>query len=34
MDQPAEGLALGRFRSYLRLLAQLHLDPRLRGKVE
>ena len=34
MDQPAEGLALGRFRSYLRLLAQLHLDPRLRGKVD
>src|SRR5438067_4580903 len=34
MDQPAEGLSLGRFRSYLRLLAQLHLDPRLRGKVD
>src|SRR5947207_442334 len=34
MDQPAEGLPLGRFRSYLRLLAQLHLDPRLRGKVD
>ena len=34
MDQPADGLPLGRFRSYLRLLARLHLDPRLRGKVD
>src|SRR5918911_2470490 len=34
MDRPAEELPLGRFRSYLRLLAQLHLDPRLRGKVD
>src|SRR5436309_1023550 len=36
MDQPpeAQGLPLGRFRSYLRLLAGLHLDQRLRGKVD
>ena len=36
MDRPgeAEGLPLGRFRSYLHLLARLHLDPRLRGKVD
>jgi RNA polymerase sigma-70 factor, ECF subfamily len=31
---PAEGRTLERFRSYLHLLAQMHLDPRLRGKLD
>jgi RNA polymerase sigma-70 factor (ECF subfamily) len=36
MDEAAQdiGMALGRFRSYLRLLAGLQLGPRLRGKVD
>ena len=36
MDETALdiGTALGRFRSYLRLLAGLQLGPRLRGKVD
>jgi RNA polymerase sigma-70 factor (ECF subfamily) len=29
-----QGRTLERFRAYLRLLAQLHLDPRLRGKLD
>src|SRR5262245_55601448 len=36
MDPPAEGpeLMLERFRPYLLLLARLHLDTRLRGKLD
>jgi RNA polymerase sigma-70 factor (ECF subfamily) len=36
MDQPGEakGQLLERFRAYLRLLARLHLDRRLRGKID
>lgn len=34
MEPEAAGPALERFRAYLHLLARLHLDPRLRGKVD
>jgi hypothetical protein len=30
----ADAQALEHFRAYLRLLARLHLDPRLRGKLD
>src|SRR5262245_53016759 len=30
----ADGQVLERFRAYLRLLARLHLDPRLQGKLD
>jgi RNA polymerase sigma-70 factor (ECF subfamily) len=33
-DVPAAGRVLDRFWAYLRLLARLHLDPRLRGKLD
>jgi RNA polymerase sigma-70 factor (ECF subfamily) len=33
-DAEAGGRGLERFRDYLRLLAELHLDPLLRGKVD
>ena len=33
-EQSDQGRALERFRSYLRLLAGLHLDPRLQGKLD
>jgi RNA polymerase sigma-70 factor (ECF subfamily) len=34
MDPEADGRALERFREYLRLLARLHLGPRLQGKFD
>jgi RNA polymerase sigma-70 factor (ECF subfamily) len=33
-EAEAPGGWLGRYRDYLRLLARLHLDPRLQGKVD
>src|SRR5262249_41270611 len=33
-ESPADGRSLERHRDYLRLLARLHLDPRLRGKFD
>ena len=33
-DSQAAGQELDRFRAYLRLLARLHLDPGLRGKMD
>jgi RNA polymerase sigma-70 factor (ECF subfamily) len=34
MNPLVEGPALERYRNYLRMLARLHLDPRLQGKLE
>ena len=34
MSPPVDGPALERYRTYLRVLAGLHLDPRLRGKLD
>ena len=34
MSQPHEGPVVERFREYLRVLAGMHLDPRLRGKLD
>jgi RNA polymerase sigma-70 factor (ECF subfamily) len=34
MRDGSDGASLERFRSYLHLLARLHLDPRLRGKLD
>ncbi|HEV3082875.1 MAG TPA: sigma factor, partial [Gemmataceae bacterium] len=34
MNQPAAPLGLDRFRSYLLLLAQVRLDPILKGKLD
>lgn len=33
-DDPASGFAFERYRSYLRLLADLQVDARLRGKID
>jgi RNA polymerase sigma-70 factor (ECF subfamily) len=33
-ESPGPGWAVERFRDYLRLLARLHLDPRLQGKLD
>src|SRR5262245_66695842 len=34
MTGPVDAAALERYRGYLRVLARLHLDPRLRGKLD
>ena len=34
MNPPVDGPALERYRTYLGVLAGLHLDPRLRGKLD
>jgi RNA polymerase sigma-70 factor (ECF subfamily) len=34
VDEPVSAATLERYRSYLRLLARLHMDPRLRGKLD
>src|SRR6516165_483765 len=34
MDPTAHGQTLERFRAYLHLLARLHLNPRLQGKLD
>jgi RNA polymerase sigma-70 factor (ECF subfamily) len=34
MSTPVDGPGLERYRTYLRVLARLHLDPRLQGKLE
>jgi RNA polymerase sigma-70 factor (ECF subfamily) len=34
MSPPIDGPALERYRNYLRVLARLHLDPRLQGKLD
>jgi RNA polymerase sigma-70 factor (ECF subfamily) len=34
MPPEGDGIDLERYRSYLHLLARLHLDPRLRGKLD
>jgi RNA polymerase sigma-70 factor (ECF subfamily) len=34
MARPVDGAVLERFRGYLHMLARLHLDPRLRGKLD
>ena len=34
MSPPVDGPTLERYRTYLRVLARLHLDPRLHGKLD